>query len=847
MARQELLDTDTYNTTRHKVNQMTGEIYPRIETLEGAPVKALNDLTDVIITAPGSGHVLRHNGTNWENVLSDARSIFFPVRAATMAPLSAYTHATGVLTASANGALPAQDGIALALNDRLLVKDEAGASAPFNGIYFVSDLGSATTPWKLTRAADADMSDEIVPGRIVSISEGGVHGNELWAVDNTTKPTLGTTAISFVKAAGGGGGAGNAMWDPVRAATTGPIGRAARATSEGASMSGMVTYISKKLGAIGNDTSFEQVDPGTANVALLVSVAGAHITVRLATDAAGAVSSTSEHVANAVNAHAEASALVTAQAGGSGWVAMASPLEYLTGGADVDGAAPNVVDGVTLALDDRILVKDLDNPARNGIYKVSVVGSGNSGTWVRAEDADLSAELYPGKLVAVSEGTANGNGLWILDNAAIPTLGTTAITFASLSNAPTQRELVDVYTVASEAEQLALVVQEGDMAIRSDLARSYVHNGGTAGTMADWSQLLFPQEAPKNLDWLTDVTLTTPTTGQVLKFNGTEWVNAADETGGGGGGGGGGGTAAFVRAAKDPAAVAQTLDTADTWTKVVYGLEHQDASGWFDPATSRMTPKLDVPGSIVVTAATFAEGPSGASIYMAIFKNGVEYDRIDFRTIGSVSGNPSAQAQLNGAAIVDVNGTTDYIEIFLYRAGGTAGSISLLNNAGHSYFHGQKPGGGGVSLKHMSLGNDPTPLLSSAATLYFGRQFTPSVPGLEIIGGVIRDTVNGANYTIYLRRVSDLLLVASKTVVGTGGPVKVAFDAPAAVVAGTAYEFAYSSNLDTNLWYHDAAYTVESPDALMGTSVYSTAADGATARTLTTTLQPNARVDYREV
>ncbi len=39
-----------------------------------------------------------------------------------------------------------------------------------------------------------------------------------------------------------------------------------------------------------------------------------------------------------------------------------------------------------------------------------------------------------------------------------------------------------------------------------------------------------------NLDGLTDVTLTSPTTGQVLKYNGTVWVNDTDSTGGGGGG-----------------------------------------------------------------------------------------------------------------------------------------------------------------------------------------------------------------------------------------------------------------------------------------------------------------------
>lgn len=58
-------------------------------------------------------------------------------------------------------------------------------------------------------------------------------------------------------------------------------------------------------------------------------------------------------------------------------------------------------------------------------------------------------------------------------------------TIASLSGGkiPTSQlpaiALVDVSTVASQAAQLALTAQEGDVAIRTDLNKSYVHNGGS--------------------------------------------------------------------------------------------------------------------------------------------------------------------------------------------------------------------------------------------------------------------------------------------------------------------------------------------------------------------------------
>lgn len=52
--------------------------------------------------------------------------------------------------------------------------------------------------------------------------------------------------------------------------------------------------------------------------------------------------------------------------------------------------------------------------------------------------------------------------------------------------------LTEVEVVASQSAQLALAAQEGDIAIRSDLSRTYVHNGGSAGTMADWTELSTP-------------------------------------------------------------------------------------------------------------------------------------------------------------------------------------------------------------------------------------------------------------------------------------------------------------------------------------------------------------------
>jgi hypothetical protein len=83
----------------------------------------------------------------------------------------------------------------------------------------------------------------------------------------------------------------------------------------------------------------------------------------------------------------------------------------------------DVIDGVTLATGDRVLVKDQSTASQNGIYVVQATGAA-----VRATDADSSDELR-GALVSVEEGTANGNSLWMMTTDAPITVGTTSLTW----------------------------------------------------------------------------------------------------------------------------------------------------------------------------------------------------------------------------------------------------------------------------------------------------------------------------------------------------------------------------------------------------------------------------------
>lgn len=124
------------------------------------------------------------------------------VRAATTAPLAANTRTGNVLTANANGALATIDGVALTLNDRVLVKDEAtGAN---NGIYYVSALGDGSNPWTLTRTTDADENAEVTAGLFTFVEEGTTNADSGWVLTTNDPITVNTTALAFSQFSGAG-------------------------------------------------------------------------------------------------------------------------------------------------------------------------------------------------------------------------------------------------------------------------------------------------------------------------------------------------------------------------------------------------------------------------------------------------------------------------------------------------------------------------------------------------------------------------------------------------------------------------------------------------------------------
>jgi len=104
---------------------------------------------------------------------------------------------------------------------------------------------------------------------------------------------------------------------------------------------------------------------------------------------------------------------------------------------DATDSAIVSIDGVNLALGDRILIKDQGTASENGIYEVTTVGDGSSVLWVitRAGDFNTDADVTAGAFCFVEEGAVNGDYGFVLTTNESITLGTTGLTFTQFSGA----------------------------------------------------------------------------------------------------------------------------------------------------------------------------------------------------------------------------------------------------------------------------------------------------------------------------------------------------------------------------------------------------------------------------
>ena len=138
----------------------------------------------------------------------------------------------------------------------------------------------------------------------------------------------------------------------------------------------------------------------------------------------------------------------------------------------------STVDGVTLATNDRILLKNQSTGSENGIYTVNA-----SGAPTRAFDFDADSEVTGGTFFFVEEGTVNADNGFVLTNDGSITVGSTALTFTQFSGAG---QVIAGDAITKSGNTLNVGVDDSSIEVNSDALRvkaSGITNAMLAGSI----------------------------------------------------------------------------------------------------------------------------------------------------------------------------------------------------------------------------------------------------------------------------------------------------------------------------------------------------------------------------
>lgn len=95
--------------------------------------------------------------------------------------------------------------------------------------------------------------------------------------------------------------------------------------------------------------------------------------------------------------------------------------------ANITLSGLQTIDGVSVAADNRVLVKDQTDTTQNGIYDAK------SGAWVRSLDFDGARDVVTGTVIYVTSGTTNSGTFWKVSTSGDPLPGS-AMAFSSSVN-----------------------------------------------------------------------------------------------------------------------------------------------------------------------------------------------------------------------------------------------------------------------------------------------------------------------------------------------------------------------------------------------------------------------------
>ena len=173
----------------------------------GATSTTLAGLTSVTLTQDPTSALQAATKQYVDTVASTGIHFHEPVRVEAPTNLNAtYNNGTAgvgaTLTNAGTQAALVIDGVTLSVADRVLIYQQTTQTQ--NGIYVVTDVGSVSTNWILTRASDADTfvsasPDGLSEGSTVFVQQGTTGAGTTYTCNTPGTITFGTTNITFVE------------------------------------------------------------------------------------------------------------------------------------------------------------------------------------------------------------------------------------------------------------------------------------------------------------------------------------------------------------------------------------------------------------------------------------------------------------------------------------------------------------------------------------------------------------------------------------------------------------------------------------------------------------------------
>lgn len=193
-----------YTTTNNSTNWNTAYTYSQVGHL---PLAGGTLTGNLILNADPTAELGAATKQYVDTIAAASLHYHSPVRVESPIALTVtYNNGTAgvgaTLTNAGTQAALVIDGITMNVNDRVLIYEQADSAQ--NGIYTVTNVGSGSTNWVLTRATDADSygssdPDSLGAGDAFFVTEGATGAGELYVMNTTGTITFGTTDITFAQ------------------------------------------------------------------------------------------------------------------------------------------------------------------------------------------------------------------------------------------------------------------------------------------------------------------------------------------------------------------------------------------------------------------------------------------------------------------------------------------------------------------------------------------------------------------------------------------------------------------------------------------------------------------------